>query len=514
MKKTLSIILTLVITFSLTLSTFASGQECNCGTSPVIFVHGFGSYPLYIDPESDNPDTAFPPNTKAIMSSIPDIIKVINTLLITKNYSRCADGLIDILEKMMGSLACDENGNSLYNVGPEIHKLPTVDKHRGHNYNFDTQLDGHENYDQYDYYYDFRLDPIDNAKGLADYIKHIKKLTNHSKVMLVCHSQGNTIVSAYLAQYGAGNVEKTVFLSPAYLGLSLIGNMFTENVSLQGKSDAFTLYFKGLLGNDPAGKLAGVIISALNDYGVMPYLINALADLFDAEFDRVFNTALLRVFGTMPGIWSFCPDEYYKEAKSNVFGDSDKYAGLIKKIDNYHYNVQTKLVSTLNSAKNQGMKFAITAGYNIPSIPLAKGDEVQSDMLIDTEYMSIGATGAKPGCTFEEGYKQAKYKNGKNYVSPDNIIDASTCVYPDRTWFFKDQGHDKFTDGYTAFVTDLLLFKGQPTIENMKSYTQFMTNDSKGNLVSITGPDIGKDDSNLKIIIDSLGELILGGIKK
>jgi hypothetical protein len=215
----------------------------------------------------------------------------------------------------------------------------------------------------------------------------------------------------------------------------------------------------------------------------------------------------------MPGVWSFCPDKYYKDAKANMLSDTEKYGKLIAKIDDYHYNVQVKLKSIINSAQKQGMKFAITAGYNISSIPITGEPEVQSDMLIDTEYMSIGALGAKPGESFPEGYRQKVYHSGKNYVSPDNIIDASTCAYPDKTWFFKDQGHDKFTDGYTAFVTELLLYKGQPTVEKMTAYTQFMINDSEGKLVNVTGPDAPDNRSNAKIIFDSIGDMITAKIK-
>ena len=31
--------------------------------------------------------------------------------------------------------------------------------------------------------------------------------------------------------------------------------------------------------------------------------------------DRVFNEALIPIFATMPGIWSFVPHEYYEDAK-------------------------------------------------------------------------------------------------------------------------------------------------------------------------------------------------------
>ena len=32
--------------------------------------------------------------------------------------------------------------------------------------------------------------------------------------------------------------------------------------------------------------------------------------------------------------------------------------------------------------------------------------------------------------------------NAASYISPDRTIDATTCLLPDRTWFFRNQIHD------------------------------------------------------------------------
>ncbi len=514
MKKAVSLFLALIIALSVSVTALASSGDCECGTLPVVFVHGFGSYAMYIDPESDSPESVFPPATDKILKSVPDILKVVNTLFITKNYEKCADALIDVVKELLGGIAFDGNGDPINNIGLLPNELPTVDKHKGHNYDFDTHAENHADCDQYDFYYNYLLDPMLNAEYLNDYITCVKELTNHKKVDLVCHSQGNTIVAAYLQKYGAGSVNKTVFLSPAYLGLSMVGNLFNENIQLAGKGDAFTLYFSGLLGKDPAGQLASAIISSLNDACVLPYLLYTFQKLVDAQFNRVFDEALIEVFGTSPAVWSFCPDEYYESAKANMFPDTEKYAGLIAKIDDYHYNVQCKLTDILDSAERQGMSFAICAGYNIPTIPISGEEEGQSDMLIDTKYMSIGATGAKPGKIFGEDYEQKNYAGGINYISPDRIIDASTCAYPDRTWFFKDQGHDKFPAGYIAFITDLLAHEGQPTVSDMTDYVQFMTTDSDENIVFIKGPEEKDTRYNIEIIFDSLGQMIAGAFTK
>ncbi len=487
MKRIISVILTVVIALSVSLFAVADGRYCNCGIDPVVFVHGFGSYSLYEDIDSKNPAQVFPPDSKAIIKSVPSIIDLIGNLTVTGNTKRSAEDFMKVLEYMMGRLACDKNGNSLYNVTIENRPLPTEDRHKTPDYSFDTQSDEITKTSQYSFYYDFRLDPMDNAKDLNDYIGYIKNLTGHSKVAVVCHSQGNTVVAAYLSMYKNRDVSKVIFLSPAYKGLSLIGHLFNSELDIRNKSDDLELYFKGMLGYSPSGQFIGALISLLNDCGVLPYLTRILQDMLDDQYETILNEELLKVFGTMPAIWSFCPDEYYERAKAKLL-DPAEYSGLIKRIDNYHYNVQNKFESILRDCESRGMKFAITCGYDISTIPVADNPQSQSDVLIDTEYMSIGCTCADAGTCFGDNYRQAKH-SGRNYISPDKKIDASTCLYPDRTWFFKGQKHDDFTAAYTQFLTKLLLFDGQPTIDSISGYSQFMCYDDDMNLIPVKGAD-------------------------
>lgn len=511
MKKAVSVILCISILFSLSLSINAQGEKCNCGIDPVVYVHGFGSYPLY-EQSGGKSVQVFPPNAQSIIKSLPVAVGLIMNLTVTKQYKRCADEIIKLLENMMGRLACDSNGDSLYDVTFEKRELPTEDRHRVTDYSYNTQADDFNEKSQYSYYYDFRLDPVSNAEGLNTYIKYVKDLTHHDKVKIVCHSQGNTVVASYLAKYKNADVSRVIFLSPAYKGLSLIGKILNEDLNLRGKADDLELYFKGILGFSPASEIIGALISLLNDYGALPYLTEVLQNLVDDQFEYILNTELLKVFGTMPAIWSFCPDEYYESAKENMFGGSDEYAGLIKKIDHYHYNIQNKLVSIINECSARGMTFAISCGYDISTIPVSGDKQSQTDMLIDTEYMSIGANCSQPDCCFDSEYVN---KSGNSrYISPDRKIDASSCSYPDRTWFIKGQRHDDFYDDYTEFITSLLLCKDQPTVDNLKDYSQFMCYDDDMKLIPVSSPDIPDTRSDEVIIADTLFELLTPGFIK
>lgn len=498
--------MSVIIAFSVSVFAAADGQSCSCGVDPVVFVHGFGSFPLYENTDSKSPVQVFPPNAGSIIKSVPAALDLINNLTITGNTERSAKDFMKVLEYMMGRLACDKNGDSLYNVTIEKRELPVNDTHKNVDYSFDTQSDDFFEKSQYSFFYDFRLDPMDNAKDLNEFIKHVKTLTGHKKVKVVCHSQGNTVVAAYLSMYKNADVSRVIFLSPAYKGLSLIGHLFNSELNLRGKSDDFELYFKGLLGYSPSGQFTGALISILNSCGVLPYLTDRLQDLFDDRYETILNEELLKVFGTMPAIWSFCPDDAYEQAKKKLL-DPSEYAGLIKRIDNYHYNVQNRFESILADCESRGMTYAITCGYDISAIPVADDPQGQSDILIDTDLMSLGAVCAYAGTAFPQSYRQARYP-GKCYISPDRKIDASACLHPDKTWFFKGQTHDDFPAAYIRFITDLLVFEGQPTVETVSGYSQFMCYDGDMNLIAVPGEDPAETRGDAVILAESFIQMV------
>ncbi|MBQ2694142.1 MAG: hypothetical protein IJF57_01190 [Clostridia bacterium] len=486
MKRFISLIIAVILVFSFTAPTLAASNRCGCGTAPVVFVPGFGEA-IYLNPGKDNEVSVFPPSTDAIMSAIPDIIKALAGVIIAGDYDAFGTYVMEGAEKMLGQMACDENGNPLENVGIDTKELPSVDTHKNTLYDYCSHLVDEPTGD-YNFIYDWRLDPMDNAKGLKEFIDRVKEITGHKKVVLACHSQGNTVVASYLYLYGSSSIEKLLFLSPAFQGLSLIGAIMTRDVSLAGKDEALNEFLRGVLGYETLeSQLVGAIVSILNDYGITGYLLNYIQKILTEQFDRIMDEFLIDTMGTMPGVWSFVPDECYEEAKELNFKGNEKYDALVKKLDRYHYNVQNNIVKIINKAKASGTAVVIVAGYDISSIPVAGGEANHSDFLIDTKYMSIGATCAPIGKTLGDGYKQAKRSCGHNHVSPDNTIDASTCAYPEYTWFVRGNPHNGFGSAYRDFLTWAVLYDGQPTVRSSKLYPQFIQL-SDGELSPVTSP--------------------------
>lgn len=502
MKKTLSILLVFTLVFSLGATVFASSQKCTCNITPVVFVPGFGE-PIYMNPDTEERISVFPPEDDAITDAVPDIVKAVLFGLMTGNFEAFGTYAMDAAYTMLGAAACDKEGNPQENTGVE-YEDPTVDTHKNTAFVSDDSDDN----GYFEFIYDWRLDPIDNAKLLKEYISKVKALTGHNEIVLSAHSQGNTVIASYLHLYGSEGIEKLVFLSPAYQGLSLIGSLFAQEVSVLGKGDALAEYLNGVMGyEDATSQLISAAIKEINEIGTVDGILHYLQRLLDDQLDRVFAECLTDIMGTLPGVWAFVPDEYYETAKEKVFKGSDEYSVLIKKIDNYHYNVQTEIDSILKSAKANGTDIVISAGYNISSIPVTEADAAQSDFLIDTEYMSLGAVCAPFGETLGENYEQQKNLCGHNHVSPDGIIDASTCLFPEYTWFIKNNGHNAFGSDYCAFIEWAVRYDGQPTVHTNEKYPQFMEV-KDGNLVSVKGADAEESRSNCEIIFSSIITLI------
>ena len=501
MKKVISIIITVTILCSFCMPAFAASKKCRCDMTPVVYIVGFGDA-IYKNLDTDEPESVFPPEGNAITKAVPDLLVAISSLLVGNNdsFGKYASKAVN---KMLGSLACNPDGTAPENTGIDpmgslydTHKLPAFAPEDG--------MD--EGY--FKFRYDWRLSPLDNAELLNEYISQVKKLTGHSKIVLAAHSQGNTVLTSYLHLYGNKSVEKIICLSPAFQGLSLIGSLFKREISVSHKGDALEEYLKGIMGFETAqSQLIVSAVSLINSYGIIDFALNYLQNVLDDELDKVFDECLIDIFGTMPGLWAFVPAEDYEDAKEAMFGDDDKYSELIKKTDYYYKNIQKKTVNILKNAKSNGVDIVIAAGYNISTIPVTESQATHGDYLIDTEKMTLGATCSSITGTLGDNYKQAKKSCGHNHISPENTIDASTCAFPEYTWFISGNGHNDFGEDYCKFIEWAIRYNGQPTIRSSKKYPQFMA-ECEGDISPASGEKTVDNRRDEDIIVSSAFKLI------
>ncbi len=459
MKKVLSVILSCIMIAALFVPVFAVEEKCDCGFNPVIYVAALGSATVYENPDTPEERAVFRPDTAPLIKDAVSVILPAIPSLIMGDYDTFGDALIGFVNSAFGALALDGDGNSKENVYAK-EEAPTDASHGiEHSYYFG---------------YDFRLDPYTHADRLHKDIQTLKELTGHDKVQLKASSMGGVVTMAYLERYGTDDIETVIFQNCPIKGTAVAGELYCRKFEIN--KDALVNYALDAIPSLEQDFFQGLLYglaTALDDVGVWSLLLSLADPIVENLLDRVYDEALIPIFGTLPGIWSFVPDEYYEEAKT-VMLDSNTQTGLIQKLDAYHYNVQCRAEEILNEA-NEDIKIYIVAGYDIQRTPLVTAYMNTSDGTVDTKYASVGAVTADIRSTLPEGYVQA-IDDGHNHISPDFMIDASTCALPEQTWFIKDMLHCTTHDGHGKLYELMLTSEEQFYVDTYEEYPQFMQN--------------------------------------
>ena len=466
-KSSISIILTLILAFSVVIipsaeeSTIVDGK-CTCGEEPEIYVAALGSATLYKDADTPDEKVLFRPETSAYVELIAKLLGPLFSVLMTKDYDAFADKLIPAVDGIFGDLANDEEGNSTPDVTTK-EELPTDPTHG---------LEGN-----YYFGYDFRADPLVVADDLNTYINHVLELTGHDKVRLRASSMGGVMTMAYLYKYGEAKVKSVIFQCCPLQGTAVAGDLF--NGRIQITEESVYRYAETALPSLLDGFTETLVMGLVNvvyKSGFLGSVLDMVQPILDNCAPRVFDELLVPVFKSNCGIWSFVPDEYYESAKEFMLGENPNPV-LLQRIDEYHYNVQQKAGEILNDVLNNGVPVMILAGTAIQRTPLVPTWTNDSDGTVDTKYASLGGTIAPLGETLGEDYVQA-VDCGHNHISPDNRIDASTCLLPENTWFVTPMLHSTTHDGHGELYR--WFFENDDTGVNIWSnpdYPQFLVND-------------------------------------
>lgn len=460
MKRFISAVIAAVMVLTVFVPAFAKSKACNCGFSPVIYVGPLGCSDIVRDYGTENEQRLWKTDTKFLLKNASAILPQLLAGIGLNDSKSMGDALVKFVNDSFGDMALDKSGNSKKNVACNNLNWPEDGKH-GKEYSF-----------YFDY--DFRLDPFTHADRLNKVIKEIKKLTGHSKVQLKASSMGGVVLSAYLEKYGYSDVETIICQCCPLWGTAVAGELFCGKVELNATS--LRRYAQGAIPFMDGGDFLQGTVYALTDIlraaGVWDLIVGLGDKLIEDLGERIFNECLIPIFGSMPGIWAFVPQEYYNNALK--FMKVDKSSGLYKQIAHYR-TAQSNLVENLKKARASGVKTYFFCGYNIQRTPLVTAWHNTSDGTVDTKYASLGATTADIETTLSEKY--IKSLKTTKYLSPDKRIDASTCAFPDCTWFNRDWLHCNGQSAINEFYEVLLTSKKQLTVFSMKQYPQFLQND-------------------------------------
>lgn len=495
----MSVFLAAVMLLGCASAAFAA-YGCNCGTSPLIVVSGMAAWPLVQDEGTENEKQVFAPDTESILKLVGKIAGPLALFAVNKDYDKLGDSLIPAVKELLEPLACNADGTSKYNITTDVYP---ESMERYPDFATNPEFEANEpavvraavekiGADHVYYFnYDWRLDPMEHAKELRKYVERAKEETGHDKVNLAGASMGGNIIASYLAMYGSDDIDNFTMLSSAFTGTTIVGNLF--NGRLEINKEGLIRILKEVVGVEAVN----ILFDALDKAGVFDILVNFADSLFANLQDRIYDEVFQDTFITMPGIWDLIALEDYEDAKAYLL-DPRTDAALITKIDDYHYNVQAKLPELLSEAMENGVKVNVVSHYNMQGVPITPSYNEQNDNVIDTKYTSGYAVCAYLDETLPDDYKQQNTvckDVTHNHISADRIIDASTCLLPEQTWFLKNQKHVGYMYGTELmdFILMLCLGDEQYTVNDAGQYSQFMEVDPKTGELSIIGAIGGEE---------------------
>ena len=412
-------------------------------------------------------------------------------------WDNYGEALYEELAPIWDETQMDGDGNAKYGTGVAAAEI----KHWEDNAFKNHGKDGNFQLRDYDFRYDWRLSPYDHVDRLHEYIKTIIETTGCKQVALVGRCLGGNIITAYLDVYGhEGLVKKVVYDEVMSNGSVTINDCFAGKIEFSDKhiqayvaeSEYFGEYDVGIDLADVNDLLIEIVdrtVDLLTQTGVVDSVTGGIESLYERLY-TAFMPAMLRAtgIGTWPSYWSSVCDADFDTALNLIFGEEGSETrkeneGLIEKINVIRERIvkTRELEGDANLYKrfvnDYGVEIAVIAGYGLVNPPMVEGYDANGDCTVDTKNSSFGATVAGVFDTLPQDYIDARVAAGYgDYISIDKKIDASTCLFPDTTWFIKNKHHDTYYQivQLSEYFTQ---YNGVNANENSKNISRFLVVD-------------------------------------
>ena len=452
LKKILSVLLCCVMVWALVVPAFAQSESTKY---PTVYVPGIASSHIYADLNDTSHYLDYPSGDVITDMVKNDILPALIVYAANGDIDRLGRVITSSLNTAFAEWFVNPDGSMPENSGV-INKYPTV-------------IDENS---RVVFSYDWRADPFVLASQLNDYINYVIQTSGYEKVAISSHSLGAIVVLTYLTVYGNDKVYGWVMDSPAIEGVSYVADLLCGDMEIT--SDGVLTFLKGTLGENEYEELIISSLDILEMAGVSDLAINAFDDVVEKLSPVLFKETLLPIFGHWPTIWAMVPEERVDEAMKAVFeGDYAKdkdLSALRARVENYNDNVRENRQDTLLDF-DEGARVAVISRYGHVCFPIAPSWALEGDAVIETTSSSLGAVTAPLGDYFSDEYLADK---DMKYISPDKTIDASTCLFPEKTWFIKGVLHEE-TKYTQQLIAQLLFHEEEATCDNfpMERFTVF-----------------------------------------
>ncbi|MBQ8575730.1 MAG: hypothetical protein IJ447_06785 [Clostridia bacterium] len=464
-KKVLSIILCLTLilgTFVFAVSTSASDNAA--GTDiPLVYVVGTGAHLI-----ADNPDGTtrkiFPLQLPEnfIMDTVEENIDVFAKAVITQQWDEFCDVIYDTMAPLYADLLLDENGNPRDNSRVDISNIDRINP---------TKTNGKYGTEQFQFAYDWRIDPYVTAEKLHEYIEAVLAATGEKEVALLGRCLGDCITAAYMEKYDGQYIADYISYASAVNGAEFCSKAFCGELYLDADGIERYIYDLELSTDSNINELIQAFATVLNETYGLDFLAWSVNNVYPDIYLNIVPRLLRDTYSNFPAYWAMVSDADYEKAKETVFygADMEKYANFINIIDNYHYNVQVKIPELWSDFEDKGIQMANVTKYGYQTIPVTEDADSLGEDFCTVTAASLGATTSTIDTVLSDEYIANAQANGTDkYISPDTQIDASTCVLPDTTWFIKNLDHTTFPPCVNLLFDNII---------NVDNYNVFMDED-------------------------------------
>ena len=480
MKKLIALLLCAVMLAACTLPAFAASYHYDF---PIPVIHVNGDSRAIVD--ADNNQIFKINELGKLLSadddsdgdSMSDSVKNVMVPFLTKgllfnDWDEYYDNLEKEISDIFGDVALDENGNAKNGTNVSL-----GDREATWNDMHTTEPR------EVMFYYDWRLDPMEIADQLNDYINTIMETTGCEKVGVEAACLGTGVLFSYIAKYGADKLQGIGIDATIANGGEFISEALSGKFSVDGKAIARILKDSNELGYIGMDDFLLETVDLAVDLGLVDGLTDTVKyTIYKRVAEGVTSALALGSFFTMPCYWTAVTGEDYEDAKNYVFGPEgsekrQQYAGLIEKLDRYDVEVRQEIGeggAIWQELADKNVNIGIVSKYGFQMVPICESMNKVGDQYASVERSSFGATTSTIYDTLSDDYIAQQVAAGKGkYISPDKQIDASTCLFPDQTWFTKGASHSNRTDAEDEILVGVIIADHQLTVDDF-SYTQYM----------------------------------------
>ena len=476
--RILSVLLSGVLLFSCAGVTLAA-QQGDADPSPVIYV--IGRTNIYDDPSSPNRRQLAEASDEEIMEAVKAALPYAAKAVLFGQWDAYSDFTYDLLMKYFGGYCCDKNGEISDQSGPTF---TWSENSISTNYRNDNPY-------TYRFEYDARRSPLEIADDLNEYIEAVKRRTGKDTVSIIGRCLGANIMMAWIQKYQEtsdfAGLDSVVFYDSSFLGVEPLDAAMSGTVTFPTYAAGnFLTGVNFTVGNETLDKIIPMTLTMLRDTYGIDITVGFVENFYAHIKDTLIHRFLLSTFGSTPGYWSMV-NTHYNEAMNYLFGsESDKYAGLIEKIEAYRNNVQLRGEELIDEMQAAGVEVAAVCKYGFSAYPLYEGSDRLSDGVSALESQSFGATCSTYTGTLEPAYIEEQTKAGLGaYIAPDKQVDASTGLLADTTWFIKNNEHNSFWNCIHPLLMNICR-KENFTVTSDENWPQYLLLEDKYTVVPMT----------------------------